>query len=132
VGLVSVTDVAENDIERPDFAVDRSSPTFDLRGWEDRMNPEDIRPLHVASDDVLVRDIMTPTLYTIAEDTPVPKIAQTMVAGRIHRLIVTRASRMVGIVTSLDLVQLLVGRTRQAAGRRSKAAPVRAGRRAAV
>jgi hypothetical protein len=39
---------------------------------------------------------------------------------------------MVGIVTSLDLVQLLVGRTRQAAGRRSKAAPVRAGRRAAV
>jgi CBS domain-containing protein len=129
VGMVSVTDVAENDVEAPDLAVDRSSPAFDLRGWEERMNEEDLRPLHIASDDVLVRDIMTPALYTIAEDTPVPEIAHTMVAGRIHRLVVTRAGGMVGIVTSLDLVRLLVGRRRSAAARTSKArtsAPPRA------
>jgi CBS domain-containing protein len=50
---------------------------------------------------------MTPTVYTIPDDTPVSRIAQTMVAGRIHRLFVTRARRLVGIVTSLDLVKLL-------------------------
>lgn len=107
VGVVSVTDVAESDAERPDLVADRSSPDFDVRGWEERMNLEDVRPLHIESDELLVRDIMTPTVYTIPDDTPVPRIAQTMVAGRIHRLFVTRARRVVGIVTSLDLVKLL-------------------------
>ena len=132
VGMVSVTDVAENDVERPDLAVDRSSPAFDLRGWEERMNPEDIRPLHIASDDVLVRDIMTPTLYTVPEDTPVPRIAQTMVAGRIHRLLVTRTGRMVGIVTSLDLVRLLAGPHPDAVTQTPEAVPPKAGGRAAT
>jgi signal-transduction protein with cAMP-binding, CBS, and nucleotidyltransferase domain len=59
------------------------------------MNPEDVRPLHIEGDDRLVRDIRT----------PVAKIAQTMVAGRIHRLLVTRGRRVVGIVTSLDLLK---------------------------
>jgi CBS domain-containing protein len=107
VGVVSVTDVAEGDAERPDIVGDRSDPDLALREWEERMNPEDVRPLHIESDDLLVRDIMTPTVYTIPEDTPVAKIAQTMVAGRIHRLLVTRGRRVVGIVTSLDLVKLL-------------------------
>jgi CBS domain-containing protein len=110
VGLVSVTDVAQNDAERPDLVDDRSSPAVAMRGWEERMNPEDIRPLHIESDDLLVRDIMTPTVYTVPEDTPVAKIARTMVAGRIHRLLVTRGGRVVGIVTSLDLVGLLAGK----------------------
>jgi CBS domain-containing protein len=107
VGLVSLTDVAENDAERPDLVVDHSGPEEAVRGWEDRMNPEEIHPLHVESDDLLVRDIMTPTVYTVPEDTPVAKIAHAMVAGRIHRLLVTHRGHVVGIVTSLDLVRLL-------------------------
>jgi CBS domain-containing protein len=103
-----VTDVAENDAERPDLAGDRSIPE-DVRGWENRMDAEDVRPLHIESDDLLVRDIMTPTVYTVPEETPVPELAHAMVAGRIHRLLVTHRGRAVGIVTSLDLVRLLAG-----------------------
>jgi CBS domain-containing protein len=55
----------------------------------------------------LVRDIMTPTVYTIPEDTPVSEVARTMIAGRIHRLFVTREGHVVGIVTTLDLLKLL-------------------------
>src|SRR5262245_53667991 len=54
-----------------------------------------------------VRDIMTPAVYTVPEETPVTRIARTMIAGRIHRLFVTRKKRVVGIVTSLDLLKLL-------------------------
>jgi CBS domain-containing protein len=107
VGVVSLTDVAANDVERPDVADDRSSPGLAVRGWEERMNPEDIRALHIESDDLLVRDIMTPTVYTVPEETEVAKVAQSMVAGRIHRVFVTSGGRVVGIVTSLDLVGLL-------------------------
>ena len=75
VGVVSLTDVAQNDAERPDVVDERSSPALAVRGWEEHMNPEDVRPLHIESDDLLVRDIMTPTVYTVPEDTPVAKMA---------------------------------------------------------
>ena len=107
MGVVSLTDVAEYDADRADLAGDGSDPARALRGWEDRINPEDVRPLHIETSDLLVRDIMTPVVYTVPEDTPVPRIAHTMIAGRIHRLLVTRHGRVVGIVTSLDLVRLL-------------------------
>jgi predicted transcriptional regulator len=54
-----------------------------------------------------VRDIMTPTIFTIPEETPVSKIAKTMIAGRIHRLLVTHKGKVVGIVTALDMLKLL-------------------------
>jgi predicted transcriptional regulator len=61
------------------------------------------------SDELLVREIMTPTVYTVPDDTPVPDMARAMIAGRIHRLFVTRQHRLVGIVTPLDLLALLTG-----------------------
>jgi len=134
VGVASLTDVAQNDAERPDLVDDHSSPARAVRGWEDRMNPEDIRPLHIESDDLLVRDIMTPTVYTVPEETPVARIAQTMVAGRIHRVFVTRRGRVVGIVTSLDLVGLLVEKAPRREAAAARVTPIVKGarRRAAV
>ena len=108
VGVVSETDIIESESERAGMVRDRSDPEFDLRGWEDSANPDEIRDLHVESADLFVRDIMTPAAYTVPHDTPVPRLAQTMVAGRIHRLLVTREGSVVGIVTSLDLLKLLV------------------------
>lgn len=57
-----------------------------------------------------VRDVMTPVVYTIPEETPVEKIARTMIAGRIHRLFVTRGGHVAGVVTTLDLLKLLTGK----------------------
>jgi CBS domain-containing protein len=53
---------------------------------------------------------MTPTVFTVPENTPVSRLAKTMISGRIHRLLVTRRGRIVGIVTALDLLKLLVDR----------------------
>jgi CBS domain-containing protein len=107
VGVVSLTDLAENESERPDIVTD-AGPRLDERPWAETMDPADMRALHVESDDVLVRDIMTPAVYTTAGDTPVGTVARTMIAGRIHRLFVTHQGKVVGIVTPLDLLALLV------------------------
>jgi CBS domain-containing protein len=107
VGVVSLTDLAENESERPDIVGD-SGAALDERGWAEGVDPADLRALHVERDDVLVRDIMTPAVYTVGDDTPVGTVAQTMIAGRIHRLFVTRDARVVGIVTPLDLLALIV------------------------
>jgi len=117
VGVVSETDITESEGDRAELVRDRSDPEFDVRGWEDKADAEDMRHFHVEGGGLTVGDIMTPAAYTIPHDTPVPKIAQTMVAGRIHRLLVTRESRVVGIVTSLDLLKLLCPDER-ATGRR--------------
>ncbi len=108
VGVVSETDIAGAETVREEAVDDRSDPEFDLRGWEQEAEPDEMRTLHLhASNDLTVRDIMTPTAYTVPHDTPVKDLARTMVTGRIHRLLVTQDGHMVGIVTSLDLLKVL-------------------------
>ena len=108
VGVVSETDLAEAETERVETVDDRSDPEADLRGWEDEAEPDEMRELqlHVTSAQT-VGEIMTPTAYTVPHDTTVGEVARTMVTGRIHRLLVTRAGRVVGIVTTLDLLKTL-------------------------
>jgi CBS domain-containing protein len=108
VGMVSVTDVAESDVERPELGGDRCDALQLERSWAEHMEPGELRSFHIEGDDLLVRDIMTPAVYAAPENTPVATLARTMVAGRIHRLLVTRGGRVCGIVTSLDLLRLLV------------------------
>lgn len=109
VGVVSLTDLAENASERPDIAAAGAGARArrDVRGLDERPAGGNLTRLHDEPEGLLVRDIMTPTVYTVPEDTPVPEIARAMIAGRIHRLFVTRQRRVVGIVTPLDLLRLL-------------------------
>jgi CBS domain-containing protein len=95
VGVVSATDLAEIESEP--------------RAWEsgDQVEEGARRGFQVEGTARRVQDIMTPTVYTVTEDTPVGELAQAMVSGRVHRLFVTRHGKIVGIVTSLDLLTLL-------------------------
>jgi predicted transcriptional regulator len=104
-GVVSLSDLAEQ------FTRERepSGPRRRPRGWESRVNPEDLAGLEFEEPGRLVGDIMTPTFFTVPETTPLPEVARTMVAGRIHRLLVTRRGRVVGIVTTLDVLRAVAG-----------------------
>lgn len=55
-----------------------------------------------------VREIMTPTIFDVDEDTPVRDVAGLMVNNHIHRVFVTRNGELVGIITSIDLLKLIV------------------------
>ncbi len=112
VGVVSAMDIAENAAEGGNSVPDGRGRGSFLQDLRDRMSPDELRHMHIENAGLLVREIMTPTLYTIPEDTPVTKIAKTMISGRIHRLLVTRRGRVVGIVTTLDMLKLLVDRQR--------------------
>ena len=133
LGMVSLTDIAEGEAEEGVLHEDRSDPEATLRGWEDEATSDEMRELHVEAGETLVREIMTPTTYSVAHDTPISDLARTMLAGRVHRLLVVRDGNVIGIVTSLDLLKLLVQprRHRDKAPERGKAAlkpPAAAGR----
>lgn len=108
IGVVSLVDIAAVASDDGNVRTDRSSPDFFVRGWEDKIAPEEIRDFRVDNEDLLVGEIMTPTVYSVGEDATVAEVASMMLRGHLHRLLVTRDERPVGIVSTSDLVGLLV------------------------
>ncbi len=108
IGVVSLVDIAAVASDDGNVRTDRSSPDFFVRGWEDKIAPEEIRDFRVDNEDLLVGEIMTPTVYSVGEDATVAEVASMMLRGHLHRLLVTRDERPVGIVSTSDLLGLLV------------------------
>ncbi len=108
IGVVSLTDVARSMGGHDQAVRDHSEPSYFLRGWEDKFNPEDLAGLRVSESDLTVADIMTPRIFAVDEEMPVAKIAEKMIHSHLHRLLVTRERRVIGIVTTSDLLGLLV------------------------
>jgi CBS domain-containing protein len=104
VGVVSVTDIAS--LDRP--PVDSGGPHhYYLRTFETKLGLGELQDLGLDAHDLLVGDIMTPAVFTVDPDTPVSSIAQTMLDEHIHRVMVTRGHRVLGIISSLDLLRIL-------------------------
>lgn len=110
VGVVSLTDVALAASEGEQMSAEKGEdkPAFFARGWQDSLAPEEIRGFHVVDDEIEVREIMTPAVFAVGEDAPVGKVASTMLEHHIHRLVVTRGEQLVGIITTSDLLGILV------------------------
>lgn len=108
VGVVSVVDVAAAATEQADIATDRGKPEFYLRDLEEAYSEEEIRDLHIEGEGLQVADIMTPAIYSVEEDAKVSEVAETMLKGHLHRLLVTRDDEIVGIISTSDLLGLLV------------------------
>ena len=107
VGVISLTDIARDLAEHGQAVHGRFLRNYYAQGWEDDLDPEDWERL-VTGDDRVVRDVMTPTVFTVTEGTPLSELAETMIVGRVHRMFVTDQDHLVGIVTTLDIVKLLL------------------------
>ena len=108
VGVVSLTDIVRQS-RMLDQGTDRGD-THDvyLYELERRMDRDELRELHVQYEaPVQVLDIMTPMIFSVTEDTRVQEVADTMLKGRIHRVFVTRDGKLTGIVTALDMLQVI-------------------------
>ncbi len=61
-----------------------------------------------AVDTTLVRDIMTPAVYSVAPSTPAPQVVEQLVALKVHRLyVVEEDGTLVGVITALDVLRHL-------------------------
>lgn len=105
VGVVSLVDIATAATGEDRSGEDGSG--YFGRAWDDSLDEEDVEDLPL--DGMRVADIMTPQIYSVKEDATVSEIASLMLKGHLHRLLVTREDRAVGIITTSDLLGLLVG-----------------------
>lgn len=108
IGVVSLTDIAR-------FS---SLPVRDMRrtdrhelyeaGFGAELAGEELGGYHIETDSlVCVRDIMTPVVFSVPEDAGVQQVADTMIRGRIHRVFVTRGGTVVGVISTLDLLETI-------------------------
>lgn len=88
IGVVSMVDLARYLAEEPDL--------------------EESDEALVAEDEPCVGDIMTPGVFSVDEDSTVSQIAEAMLNNHLHRLVVTRDEKPVGILSTSDLLGLLV------------------------
>lgn len=56
-------------------------------------------------------DVMTQELVTVPPLLPLPQVAGRMADARVHRVLVEDGDKLVGLVSSMDLVRALAGRT---------------------
>jgi CBS domain-containing protein len=114
VGVVSVTDIAEvlsedeEEDEEEGEGDEGERSGFFVSEWDGRLRRDEIEDIPLDATELTVADLMTPEVYTVNEETPVSEIASTMIANHIHRLLVTREDRVVGIISTSDLLGLLV------------------------
>jgi CBS domain-containing protein len=109
VGVLSVTDLARADPRR-------ERGTSESEFYRTLMPEEFPTGFQIERYDAIpVAEIMTPLVIDAPERTPVCRLAALMVDLHLHRVIITRDSKLVGIVSSLDLLRLMKQECREAA-----------------
>jgi CBS-domain-containing membrane protein len=77
--------------------------------WLDLISSPETRAAdYVRSHGVKAADVMTTDLVTVAEDTPIGKIAETLERNHIKRVPVVTGGKLVGVVSRADLLRALV------------------------
>jgi len=108
VGVVSLTDIVR--YRSMPASDDRNDDTneYYIHTSELNYSNEEIESFHVDTESLIsVRDIMTPRTFNVSEDTTIRDVADTMIRGNIHRVLVTRDDTLVGIITTMDMLRII-------------------------
>jgi CBS domain-containing protein len=109
IGVVSLTDIVRHESLPQKEPHPHQPHDYYLPLLDDQYAQEEVAAFRIDdASEVTVRDIMTPMIFQVEEDTPVQQIAEKMIRGRIHRVFVTRGERVVGIITALGLLDVIV------------------------
>lgn len=107
VGVVSVVDIARAEASKGQATAWFYVGSEPMPGpWNDPDDP--IRVVDMREDLETVQDLMNTTLHTVSPVDTVSEIAQTLLKHKIHRVLVVENGRLVGLITTSDLLQLFV------------------------
>lgn len=108
VGVVSATDIVSVAARAGEDFEERSREGGFYSDWPQGLDDSDIEGMHLDGREATVEEIMTPEIYCVEVDTPVSELARLMCDSHLHRVLVTAEDDFVGIVTTSDLLGLLV------------------------
>ena len=106
IGVVSLTDIVHHETQ---YEKDPQWPhDYYLHALERQCAREEAASFRIEAEPLkTVRAIMTPMIFQVSEDTPVQKVADMMIKNRIHRVFVTRDEKVVGIISTPDMLKVI-------------------------
>jgi len=108
IGVVSLTDIVRQSSMPDSDSSQADTHDVYLYDLQRHMSQEELRVFHTQYESpVQVRDIMTPMIFKVSEEASLQEVADTMLKGRIHRVFITRDNKLTGIVTALDMLQVI-------------------------
>jgi CBS domain-containing protein len=108
VGVLSRSDLLVHDREKTDYLDTR--PRFeDLGRVRARTGEKLDSGFHVESvDPALVRDLMTPAVFSVTPETPIREVVGEMLRLKVHRLfVVDAAGALIGVISPYDILRYL-------------------------
>jgi CBS domain-containing protein len=118
VGVISQTDLLYYHLTRDDELV-LPSDFYAAAKMDGRPLPKGFQIEDVNTGKV--EDVMTPVVHAVTETTDVASVARMMVGKHIHRVIVKKGRKAVGIISALDVLKATGGKPkarRKVAGRK--------------
>jgi CBS domain-containing protein len=111
VGVISQSDLVEYQLTT-ERELTVEAPYY-RRPYDDALAPNRGFQLEELPADT-AKDVMTPFLVTVGEDTPIREVAERMATCGIHRLIVVDDDQQIrGIVTSIDVLRWVAESTEE-------------------
>lgn len=115
LGVLTTTDIARSEhVDRE--GVSTRPPVREAEmaeGMLDATDDDEVYPTEDFADRVvgrlLVSDWMTPRVLQVSPDATIAEVARRMLDDGVHRVFVTERERLVGVVSTQDLVRLLAG-----------------------
>lgn len=96
LGIVSLRDLVRHRADDDELPADADPSVFD--------DPEATRARGARA-----ADVMTQELVTVPPMLPLPQVARRMVEARVHRVLVEDRDKLVGLVSSMDLMGAMAG-----------------------
>jgi CBS domain-containing protein len=108
VGVISRSDILVHDRNTPAFA--KPAPEYYLRSDLRATLGEDVGGFQVeAVDRTLVRDVMTPVVFSIRPDAPARQVIDELLHLRVHRLfVIDRDGVLIGVIAMSDILRRLL------------------------
>jgi CBS domain-containing protein len=113
VGVISLSDIAGYEVGRVRSEEVRRSRFYQYSDSEGYERPEETGDLsdedmpEEIMDSTSVAMAMTPMTITVGPQTPLIEVARIMIRERIHRVLVTEMFKIIGLVSSMDLLRAI-------------------------
>ena len=109
VGVISIRDLVERYTQDPDSRPRRGHGFYHLSSHE--LLEDDWDSFEVPAEaEETAGQVMTAEIYSVAPDTPITSIAERMVELGIHRVMVQKGTKVVGLVTTTDILRAVAGK----------------------
>lgn len=109
IGVVSWKDLVTGDGYNAAFGDSEHLADYYQKTWEKPVNSAEFRelPLNV-EESQRVSEVMTAAVFSIHESAAIGEIAETMLRGQIHRLmVISQEGELLGIVTTMDMLKAI-------------------------